>query len=518
MTNRNIKPKNCQQEDNIKHNRQRALVFQGGGSLGAYEAGVFKGLYEKITRQDEKNGEKDRPLFDIVAGTSIGAINAAILVSHVVENKTWKGSPEKLDAFWDYISVESLADITPGFKDFWDYWHNINPIIASGEAARRYYSTKQFELTGVSNIFLPFPPLIDTKFMDITNTWFRYDENPLKTSIEKFAKFPIATNYGEEDNQHQPRLLLVSVDIQEGATVTFDSYPKKDGSRKSEYGEYRLGFRENVKNGEEEVYEHIIRYDDGLKSDYVIASASVPINYDYTVIEEEGAISKYNKEPITRINHHHYDKNDKKRYFWDGGLLSNTPLREVINAHQDYWVNFKGAKNSVPNLEVYVINLHPSKQNYIPLDHDGVVNRNQDITFNDRTAHDVKVSRIMADYINMVRGLIKIAEDNGVKRDIIDKFLGKKAESKHRTKKFRRYRDLIEGQFSIDKIVRIDRKNDPNTISNKVFDFSYGTLNYLRNAGYLDAIDHLDRQIAEEMLHMEDNTITIQPSSLRLHK
>ena len=436
----------------------------------------------------------------------------------MTENKTWKGSPEKLDAFWDYISVESLADITPGFKDLWDYWHNINPIIASGEAARRYYSTKQFELTGVSNVFLPFPPLIDTKFMDISNTWFRYDKNPLKMSIEKFAKFPIATNYGEEDYQKQPRLLLVSVDIQEGATVTFDSYPKKDGSRKSEYGEYRLGFMENVKKGEEEeVYEHIIRYDDGIKSDYVIASASVPINYDYTVIEEQDVISKYNKETITTINHHYYDNNnDKKRYFWDGGLLSNTPLREVINAHQDYWVNFKGAKNSVPNLEVYVINLHPSKQNYIPLDRDGVVSRNQDITFNDRTAHDVKVSRIMADYINMVRELVKIAGDNGVKKDIIDKFLDKKAESKHRTKKLRRYRDLIEGQFSIDKIVRIDRKNDPNTISNKVFDFSYGTINHLRKAGYLDAIDHLERQIAEERLRIDDNVVTIQPSSSQL--
>jgi len=35
-----------------------ALVFQGGGSLGAYEAGVFKALYEKITKEDEENGKK----------------------------------------------------------------------------------------------------------------------------------------------------------------------------------------------------------------------------------------------------------------------------------------------------------------------------------------------------------------------------------------------------------------------------------------------------------------------------
>jgi NTE family protein len=510
MTNGNNKMKTHQLANNLKHNGQRALVFQGGGSLGAYEAGVFKALYEKITRIDEKYGEKGRPLFDIVAGTSIGAINAAILVSHVAENKNWKGSPEKLDAFWDYVSIESLADMTPGFKDWWDYWHNINPIIASGEAARRYYSTKQFELTGVSNVFLPFPPVVDAKFMDISNTWFRYDKDPLKTSIEKFAKFPIATNYGEDDHQKLPRLLLVSVDVQEGVTVTFDSYPKKDGSRKSQYGESGLEFGDNVEE-EEKGYNHIIRYDDGIKSDYVVASASVPVNYDYTIIEEEGEHSKYNSDTSLYHSKENYFHKNGKRYFWDGGLLSNTPLREVINAHQDYWVNVKGAKNSVPNLEVYIINLHPAKQNYIPLDHDGVVSRNQDITFNDRTNHDVKVSRIMADYINMVRRLIEIAKVHGVTNDIIEKFLNEPAQSKHRTKKPRIYRDLIEGQFSIDNIVRIERNNDPNTISNKIFDFSSGTLKHLRKAGYTDTIDHFDREITDKGPHSE-NTSTIKYS------
>jgi NTE family protein len=491
VTNGNIKAKNRQIADNPKHNRQRALVFQGGGSLGAYEAGVFKALYEIITEKDQRNGENDRPLFDIVAGTSIGAINAAILVSYVVENKTWKGSPEKLDAFWDFLSLKSFVDLIPEFKNWWDYWHNINPIIASGEAARRYYSTKQFEITGVSNVFSPFPPLVDTKFMDISNTWFRYDKYPLKRSIEKFARFPIATDYVEDDQkQQQPRLLLVSVDVQEGATVTFDSYPKEDGSRKSKYGDYRQEYEDNVKN---EGYEHIIRYDDGVKSDYVIASATVPINYDYTIIEEGDVDSKYNNNTTTTTSHYNIHKN-RKRHFWDGGLLSNTPLREVINAHQDYWVNVKGAKNSVPNLEVYIINLHPSKQSYIPMDHDGILSRNQDITLNDRTAHDVKVSRIMADYINMVRELIKLAKEHGASNDVIGNFLDKEAQSKHRTEKSRKYRDLIEGQFSIDKIVRIDRKNDPNTISNKIFDFSYGTLNHLRQAGYTDGINHLNRQ------------------------
>ena len=35
---------------------QRVLVVQWGGALGAFEAGVYKGLYESITEYDKKNG------------------------------------------------------------------------------------------------------------------------------------------------------------------------------------------------------------------------------------------------------------------------------------------------------------------------------------------------------------------------------------------------------------------------------------------------------------------------------
>ena len=68
----------------------RALVLQGGGSLGAYEAGVYRALYSWIKKDIKDDNEN---VFDIVAGTSIGAINAAFLVSYVIkrrkeENKT----------------------------------------------------------------------------------------------------------------------------------------------------------------------------------------------------------------------------------------------------------------------------------------------------------------------------------------------------------------------------------------------------------------------------------------------
>ena len=71
----------------VKNDIQRALVLQGGGSLGAYEAGVFEVLYYWIKKDIDDNEN----VFDVVAGTSIGAINAALLVSYVKENKTWEG-------------------------------------------------------------------------------------------------------------------------------------------------------------------------------------------------------------------------------------------------------------------------------------------------------------------------------------------------------------------------------------------------------------------------------------------
>ena len=62
---------------NTTNRFQRALVFQGGGSLGAYEAGVYKATYELLSERDIKLGREGKPIFHIVAGTSIGAMNAS---------------------------------------------------------------------------------------------------------------------------------------------------------------------------------------------------------------------------------------------------------------------------------------------------------------------------------------------------------------------------------------------------------------------------------------------------------
>jgi NTE family protein len=123
--------------------KQRALVLQGGGVLGAYEAGAITVLCEHLTDVDKGDNKKDGPLFDIVAGTSIGAMNAAVLVSNVViRKKTWEEAAYVLEHFW--TDEKKGLSSTSGFSNFW--WDEIkrqsNPS-ATAEAARRYYSVKQ---------------------------------------------------------------------------------------------------------------------------------------------------------------------------------------------------------------------------------------------------------------------------------------------------------------------------------------------------------------------------------------
>jgi NTE family protein len=457
------------------HDDQRALVLQGGGSLGAYEAGVYQAIYERITKTDREKGVKGKPFLNIVAGTSIGAINAAVIVSYVVENGTWEGSAERLNEFWEYLSKESSVDRIPGFTDWWDYLHNnIHSGISSGEAARRYYSAKEFSITGVPAVFSPLIPLVNTRFFDLLKIWYRFDSEPLKRSLERFVKFPIATSFDEKSSSPQPRLLLVSVDVAEGAAVVFDSYETEDGSRKSEYGKYI------TQNGKEVGHEHIIRYNDGITSQHVIASASVPISFSYTPLEVES----YNS------NSANYEKNI--RYFWDGGIMSNTPLTQLVRLHRLYWLKVKGLRDTVPKLEIGIVNVHPVKQDTIPWDHDGVTNRNNDITFSDRTEREQQALLLVSDYVDLARELIKIAKDHGAKDDVINNLLNKKTMNHGMAIKPRKYSDILVGQFEIGKVIRINRKNDENTISDKIFDFSYKTIRQLRESGYNNSMDLSD--------------------------
>ena len=73
---------------------ENVLILQGGGSLGAFGCGVFKAL------------ATNNIILDIVAGTSIGGINAAIIAG----SKDEKYPEQMLEQFWLELS-EGFVDL-----------------------------------------------------------------------------------------------------------------------------------------------------------------------------------------------------------------------------------------------------------------------------------------------------------------------------------------------------------------------------------------------------------------------
>jgi NTE family protein len=368
-----------------------------------------------------------------------------------------------------------------------------NCDIATGEAARRYYSAKEFIIHGASNVFSPrLPPKIDSKFFDnfiVPNIWYRYDNSRLKECINGSLKFPIATSFDKKE----PRLLAISVDVEEGETVTFDSYvkEKQTDARRSEYGNYKRGV-----DGKKGTYERIIKYDNGIMAEHIMASASVPEHCDYTLVPKEYDYIKTQEEKSVDIQSNDLDNYSR---FWDGGVLSNTPLRELIQSHQDYWKfveNVADSSDDIPNLEVYIVDVWPSLAGYpVPLDLDGIRDRKNDLTYQDKTPYDEKVANIVSDYYNFASALVELAKKKGATKTEIDAVLGTRSKSSHRTGERRTYRDLVDKRFDITKVIRIERSVDRDDIANKWCDFSLGTIANLFNQGIQDALKTLAREV-----------------------
>ena len=352
-------------------------------------------------------------------------------------------------------------------------------------------------------MFIPKTPLPDTRFFDPSNTWYIYDNRPLKESLEKFAKFPISTSF----ENGEPRLLLVSVDVQELTPVVFDNYEKEDGTRKSEYGRYgRVKSVASAKDQENtEQFEHLIRYDDGITADFVLASCSVPVNYDYTRLKVEtrtldgGRQGDYTDtgDSNSPSSSSSSSGNISLRCFWDGGLLTNTPLRQTVIAHREYWYRVKKLEENIPKLRYGIINLHPAKQDYLPSDYDGVVDRKNDIIFHDRTEFDENIAVLMSDFIRLAKSLIKLAEEKGVSKEAVPEILKEETKAVYlATGKHWRYEELLKANVDVDFVVRLDRKNDSHTISNKTFDFSRTTIRQLIQDGYKESKEQMKVVIA----------------------
>lgn len=91
--------------------RQVVLVLQGGGALGAYQAGVYEGLHEAGIEPDW------------VIGTSIGAINAALIAGNAPDQRL-----DRLRTFWDAISQKGLPALLPHWPGLPTFWTTLSAI------------------------------------------------------------------------------------------------------------------------------------------------------------------------------------------------------------------------------------------------------------------------------------------------------------------------------------------------------------------------------------------------------
>jgi len=171
-----------------------ALLLQGGGALGSYQAGAYQALAEADLHPDW------------VAGISIGAINSALIAGNAPERRV-----EKLRAFWETITAPPLGiPFLPGLDIKNDMQHQlINQWRAMGTM-----------LWGAPNFFKPrFPPPIFTPAGNPGNLSF-YDIAPLKALLEKLVDF-------DRINAGEMRFCVGATNVKTGNFAHFDNKTHK---------------------------------------------------------------------------------------------------------------------------------------------------------------------------------------------------------------------------------------------------------------------------------------------------
>lgn len=252
---------------NKRHNSSRkvehVIVLQGGGSLGAFACGAFKAMV--------KEGIK----IDIASGTSVGAINAAIIAGSKSDQ------PEKdLEEFWMELA-ESSYSIVPDFF-FFDY----NQDVGTMSFKRMPAASINSALFGVPKMFVPrwLGGGADPVLKDIVGQngstmmpyrWtYLYDHSPLGKTLEKYIDFSkLDSNQTLKKSSHyNARLIITCVNVLTAEPMVFDSAKMR------------------------------------IQTRHLLATTAYPAyGFPWVEIEDE-------------------------TYGWDGSLLDNTPVRAVLTA------------------------------------------------------------------------------------------------------------------------------------------------------------------------------------------
>jgi NTE family protein len=161
------------------------LVLQGGGALGAYQAGAYEGLAEAGI------------VPDWIAGVSIGAINAALIAGNPPDRRV-----ERLREFWDRVS--SIAPLVPP------------PMLSAFRPIFDYLSATAAATLGVPGLFTlrSRPPFLASDGSQ--DALSLYDTTPLKITLERLVDFDLI-------NRRDVRLSLGAVNVKTGNSVYFDN-------------------------------------------------------------------------------------------------------------------------------------------------------------------------------------------------------------------------------------------------------------------------------------------------------
>ncbi len=207
------------------------LVLQGGGALGAYQAGVFEGMTEAGYTPNW------------VTGVSIGAINAALIAGNPADKRV-----ARLREFWDLVSSGLPLDVPTTFDPLRMAFNRASAALSATVGVPGFYAPR-----------VPPAVLVPHGHPDALSV---YNTRPLQSTLELLVDFDFISRSGM-------RLSLGAVNVSTGNSTYFDSR------------EIRIGPR------------------------HVMASGALPPAFAPVEIDGE--------------------------YYWDGGMVSNTPLWYVLD-------------------------------------------------------------------------------------------------------------------------------------------------------------------------------------------
>lgn len=170
-----------------------ALLLQGGGALGSYQAGVYEAMAEAYVQPDW------------ISGISIGAVNAALIAGNAPEHRV-----ERLRQFWETITAPPLgpfgAPYNPFFQTLDDHTHRLlNQTRAFG-----------IMMLGAPGFFTPRPPLMPFLPTAQANEVSYYDLSALKATLERLVDF-------DRINAKEMRFSVGAVNVKTGNFIYFDN-------------------------------------------------------------------------------------------------------------------------------------------------------------------------------------------------------------------------------------------------------------------------------------------------------